>query len=426
MAADIKNYGNYSLEMVPEHFPATLTELRKSGRESFLNSGFPTFKTERWRATNLKKVQETQFTPVEITDVTLKEPLEGIEIKDRLRVINGQVQSDINHFSSDHKGILATALSQSGYKFPSELIGSVESGEGTPFYQLNTALFTDALSISVDEASEITEPIQIQYHAVTPGKAAAVSNRTVIEVRSGAVLNLVQEFLSEGDESILSNPVTEIILHSGARLNHTILQDESLKSNHFHQIFVHQGEGSEYEAVNLSPGAELSRSEYQVFLEGEKAHTDVRGLFAGSGNRVHNGDVTIHHRAKNCTSNSLFKAIGGDSSHGIFRGLVHVTEDGAGTDARQSYNSLVLTDDARITTEPHLLIYNDDVACSHGATVGQLDEKQLFYLESRGLDPVAAKKILIQSFAADVVSSLKSELQEVLLERVHNEVAALQ
>ncbi len=424
MATDIKIYENYSREMTPEYFNGSLEALRKSGRESFLASGFPTNQTEQWRTTDISTVRDTQYSPVELQDVTVVEPLLGVEIKDRLRVINGQVQSDTKSSAGNHKGLTIQALSQSE-SFPSELIGSVENSEGHSFYNLNSALFTDAIAVSVDETFTSDQPIQVQYHAVPKGTASVTSNRTVIEVRAGATFNFVQQFLSEGKDKILSNSVTEVILHAGAKLKHTILVDEGSESNYFHSVFVHQAADSTYEAINLTPGAQLSRSDFQVFLAGEKAHADVRGLFVGSGNRVHNGDVTMHHRAKGCTSNSLFKGIGGGNSHAIFRGLVHVTEDGAGTDAHQNYNSIVLSEDARITSEPHLLIYNDDVACSHGATVGQLDDKQLFYLETRGLNPIEAKKILIQSFAADVVAALDSTIQDVLFERVHDEVASI-
>jgi len=424
MATDIKIYENYSREMTPEYFNGALEDLRKKGRDSFAATGFPSFRTEQWRTTDITTVRNIQYSPVELQDVTVVEPLPGVAVKDRLRVINGQVQSDTQISGGNHKGLTLKALSQSD-TFPTELIGSVEDSEGHSFYNLNSALFTDALSVSVDESFDESHPIQVQYHAVPKGTASVTSNRTVVEVRAGATFNFIQQFLSEGKDDILSNSVTEIILHAGATLKHTILVDEGIDSNYFHSVFVHQAAESTYEAINLTPGAQLSRSDFQVFLTGENAKADVRGLFVGSDERVHNGDVTMHHRAKGCSSNSLFKGIGGGSSHAIFRGLVHVTEDGAGTDAHQNYNSLVLTDDARITTEPHLLIYNDDVACSHGATVGQLDEKQLFYLATRGLNPIEAKKILIQSFAAEVVASLDNAIQDVLFERVHNEVTAI-
>ena len=424
MATNINIYENYSREMTPTYFNDTLEALRKKGRESFIESGFPTKKTEQWRATDISTVINTEYSPVELQDVTVTEPLPGIDIKNRFRVINGQIQSDVKSNGEINSGLSIKALSQSD-NFPTELIGSVEESEGNSFYSLNSALFTDAISISVDESYPKDRVVQVQYHSVSKGAPSLSSNRTVIEVRAGSTFNFVQQFLSEGRDQILSNSVTEIILHKGAKLTHTILVDEGVESNYFHSVFVHLGEESSYEAINLTPGAELSRSDFQVFLAGKKAKADVRGLFVGSNKRVHNSDITVHHMAEDCSSNSLFKAIGGGSSHAIIRGLVHVTEDGAGTDAHQNYNALVLTDNARITTEPHLLIHNDDVACSHGATVGQLDDKQLFYLATRGLSPIEAKKILIQSFAAEVVTSLSNGIQEYLFDRVRKEVSTI-
>ncbi len=405
-----KQYAHYSFDL-PNRFPVLLQQLRAKSRASFLESGFPTRKWEQWRAIDIKKLHETAYTLGKYEEISSSK-------SEVIYSVNGVIAAN-----REHKGVIVRSLSKEGEQFPKELIGSVEKEKGSPFYHLNTALFEDALSLSVKQGNSISKPLQVDYYSTARENASLATHRTVIEVEAGATFDLTQQFVSEGEEELFSNSVTEIILHKGAKLHHRVIQDESKNSHHFHSIFVQQSQESHYEALLLAPGAHLSRTDYQIFLRGTKAQTDLKGLFVGSGQRVHNSDVTIHHQAKECQSSSLFKAIGGDKSHAIFRGLVHVSEDGAGTDARQSYNSLLLTDDARITTEPQLLIYNDDVACSHGATIGQLDEKQLFYLEARGLDPITAKKILIQSFAAEVVSSIENEeLKQTLLERVHDEV----
>ncbi len=397
---------------VPDYFPEDLVSFRDDNKKSFLETGYPTKFNERWRKFNIKSIEELPFTPVSIDIKLLDESDSAVISKNKIKVINGKVEEE-----TDRKDNGIKSLIKNSKEFPVGKIGSVENGKGTPFYNLNSALFIDALSISIEEKNEVA-PIEISYKTIISDKESVVSNRTIIEVGKGVELNLIQHFNSNDSIAILNNSVTEIILNDDATLKHTIFADENINSTHIHQIFVRQNSRSIYEAIPLSSGADFSRIEFQVFMEGENATSNIRGLYIGKDERIFNSDVTIHHRAKNCKSNTLFKGIGSDRSLGVFRGLVHVTKDGAGTDAHQKFNSLALSENAKICTEPHLLIYNDDVACSHGATVGQLDEKQLFYIESRGFDPKEAKKILIKSFAAEVFTDLNKDLKEFFLEKI--------
>lgn len=220
----------------------------------------------------------------------------------------------------------------------------------------------------------------------------------------------------------------EIEVSEGAKLLQIIqpsaAQESDTKAEQFIEVF--QGAGSNYEAVRITAPHAFSSDKVVVHLGGEGAHAEVRGLFVGSGSNKHESEVIMRHEKPGCTSSSLFKAIAGDSSYGKFNGMVYVAKGASQTSAEQQFKSLLLSDSARVQTEPQLEIYNDDVSCSHGATVGQLDEVQLFYLESRGFDPITAKKMLIESFAAEVVSLVPDEtIQKELLSRVHEQVVAV-
>ena len=217
----------------------------------------------------------------------------------------------------------------------------------------------------------------------------------------------------------------EIEVSEGAKLLQIITPTDGEGSAE-QTIEVFQAKESRYESVRITAPHELSTDKTIVHLGGEAATCEVRGLFIGSGSNKHESSVIMRHEKRGCSSSSLFKAIASDTSYGKFNGMVYVAKGASQTDAQQQFKSLLLSDTARIQTEPQLEIYNDDVVCSHGATVGQLDEVQLFYLESRGFDPITAKKMLIESFAAEVVSLVPDEtIQKELLNRVHQQVVAV-
>lgn len=244
--------------------------------------------------------------------------------------------------------------------------------------------------------------------------AGAVDVRVVIEAKAKATL--------------LSGDTGKWVIEMGeeSELLH-IISPEDVSTEDTEQIFeVFQTKGSRYDSVRVTADHPKSVDNTIIHLGGEGAQCEVRGLYVGSGKRFHESDVTMRHEKPGCQSKSLFKGIAGDDSAALFRGMVYVADGASKTEAEQSFKSLLLSDKARIQTEPQLEIYNDDVVCSHGATVGQLDEVQLFYLESRGFDPITARKMLIESFAAEVVSLVPDEsVRKMLLDRVHAQVLAV-
>lgn len=413
-----KKYEKLIGNNAPKYFSEALKSIRKKGSDDFLEKGFPNKFTEGWRKFDLNKFLDLSLKSVSKGEITKWEPKNNLPNDNLILVHNGVVKKEYHNIENIPE---IKIVSNNVNDFPVNLIGSVESNQGTSFYDLNSATFMDALSITTKQGQKY-KPLEIRYCSENSEDGEVVTNRTVIEVKEDSNLVLVQNYSSINNNVVLNNSVTEIILHKGSSLNHVIISEEGSNNYHINQVFIKQGEASHYKVMPLSNTVEFSRYEFQIFLEGDRAKADLSGLHLGCGRSVFNSDVTIHHRAKNCSSSSKFKGIGSDNALGVYRGLVYVYENGSGTNAHQGFHSLALSENSRICNEPHLIIQNDDVSCSHGATVGQLDKKQLFYLESRGVDPVEAKKMLIKSFAADALTGFGSEFKKLLLDKIITDV----
>ena len=377
------------------HDRDSLNRFKNEKLQRFIENGLPTKKVEKWRHFDMSDIKDCEYSISQNKIGGSSLPIDGYE---KIAVVNGNG----NNTSGDLLG----------------LVGTIEK-DSSHVTDLNGAIFDSVTTLSLKD----NDKVEVDYTVV--GSESVVANRTIIVVEENQNVELIEYYASDNGEDSFVNSVTEIIVKKGATLSHTVIQSENKTTTHLGTIFVSVEENAVYNGVTISTGSKKDRYETHVYLNGEGAGCDVRGLFAGNGERIHNGDVTIHHIAPNCTSNSLFRGIVNGNSTGIFRGLVHIYEGATKSDSNQGFHSLILNDDASIKTEPHLLVFNDDVAATHGATVGRLDDLQLFYLESRGLTPADAKKILIQSFAADTVTLLDGDVKNYLLELIHDEVKAV-
>jgi len=240
--------------------------------------------------------------------------------------------------------------------------------------------------------------------------------RTLIVVGDGATLRVVETYVgAEGASGYLSNPVTEIVVGSGARVEHVRVQIEAGDAWHLGEVAVRQGRDSDVRSTHFALGAKLSRVDAGARLEGEGGHHAVDGLYVVDGDGHVDHHTTLDHAVPHCTSHELFKGILGGRARAVFKGRIIVRPDAQKTDAIQHNPNLLLSDDALIHTRPQLEIYADDVRCTHGATVGQIDPDQLFYLRSRGIDPEAGRDLLIHAFARDVLDRVDvAGLREIL------------
>ncbi|MBI9099779.1 MAG: Fe-S cluster assembly protein SufD [Spirochaetaceae bacterium] len=391
---------------LPSSFNAQMKRYREKGLKRYSESGLPGKKVEHWMKFDINPLKE----------IIYKEALESIDknrpdlhreftgICERIDIINGFIQ--------DHKGTgyrISTLSSGDDTGRIPELIGSAGDEKGNYFYNLNSSLFSDTILIRVEKDNKKRNPLYISQLMLGKSEPIISNSRIIVEIEEGAKLELIQSFSGKSSSPYLNNSVTEIILHKNARMDHVVLQEDSEEAFVFNNLFVTQGESSEYNLQTLNAGASISRNEYHINLSRKNSSCHVTGLFLGKKNQLHNSDVTIHHNAPACTSRTTTKAIAGGASQGVFRGFAIVNPGAQKSDAIQQFKSILLNDTCQINMEPHLEIWADDVKCSHGATVGQLDQNQLFYLQQRGFTPEDARKVLLEAFAADVAELISIE-----------------
>ena len=297
------------------------------------------------------------------------------------------------------------------------------------FTALNTAFISSGAFLFISKGVSIDAPIHLLFIADVKEKAVASFPRILIVAEKGSSATVIESYASAHEEVYFTNAVVEIRLEDGARLNYYKVQRENSKAFHIATTQAELGRNSSFNSTTVTLGAQLSRHNINVALDNEGAECWVDGLYiVGSGQHADTHSL-IDHRKPHCTSHQLYKGILDGKSRAVFNGKVFVHENAQQTDAMQTNKNLLLSNEARVDTKPQLEIFADDVKCAHGATVGQLEEEELFYLSSRGLHPIIARNLLTYGFAEEViekikVESIKAQLDEAVLNRLHANLEA--
>lgn len=390
LAADFEAF-----RTAPAFGPEWLRTARSSAFARFLERGFPTTREEEWK-----------FTPVG--------PIASVEwrrgAKMSSEVIFGKTTSELTISP------LTEALATQTLDTP-----SLRSDH--PFVLLNTAFFEDGLFIHVAPRTVIEEPIEIRFVAQPGAEPSMATPRLVIVVGEQAQVSVIERYESAGGE-ILANAVTEVILGPGAVVNHVKVQQEAASVFHMASTFVHLHRASTFTSQAITFGGRISRNDITATLAGEGAEATLNGLYIADGETLVDTHTTIDHAQPHCPSHEVYKGILAGKAKAVFNGKIIVRPDAQKTDAKQTNKALLLSDDAVINTKPQLEIFADDVKCTHGAAIGQLDEDQMFYLRARGISASDARNILIHAFASDVLNgipheSLRQELEVALVEKLH-------
>ena len=407
--------------------PEWLKRFRAEGIQSFETLGFPTMKDEDWHFTSVSPIADRVFhsaKPGTISRETLERlglaRLEGLT----LVFVNGVFSPDLSVSEAERVGSgisiesLSTAIRRGGDNSLQNEIGSAATNTSSAFTALNSALFTDGALIRIADNANLEGTVDLVF--VSTENADSVSHvRNLIVAGRNCRATIVESYVSTGDIAYFTNAVTEVLLSDGARVNHYKLQSESMSAFHVGTTQARQLRSSYYESFSFATGADLSRTNVYTVLEGDGAECVLNGLYLADGTQHMDHQTYVEHIAPNCPSHELYKGILDGHSHGVFNGKVYVHPEAQKTDGKQSNNNLLLSDHARVDTKPQLEIFADDVKCTHGATVGRLDETALFYLQSRGLGKSVARKLLTYAFAADVLERLSLKpLKEALEARV--------
>ena len=372
--------------------------------------GYPTKRDEAWRYAPHRQLGELSFgPPVEPTSLVPELDLQMPELDGpRIVIVNGLVDLDRSNLAAPdglHISTLADSLADS----PERLTTHFErSGDQITdaYLAVNIAFGSDGAVVDVADGVTIDVPIHVIDVEVPNTTSNASCTGVVIHLGAGSSAMVVETRLGVGSEFGGSNIRTTVELGDDAVLEHVLLQNVPNTQIHLSRIEVTQGPRSTFRARSFNLGAAYGRLAYDVRLAGEGAHADMSGLYFGFGDQVLDQQVDVIHAAKNCTSRQSYRGVLDDSSTGVFNGGIDVCPGADGTDAEQSNDNLLLSNRAAINTQPRLEILADEVACKHGATVGQLDETALYYMRSRGIAADEARRLLINGFADQVVDDV--------------------
>ena len=388
---------------------------RKGAIDCFAEIGFPTRRDEDWKYTNVGAIEKHAFRPSGRQCMGLApEDLQPYLIADLpchlLVFVNGRYIRQPAQGLVLPQGVQAASLEQTLVDNPAAvepyLGGYVDAGK-QGFTALNTALMGDGAYVHIARNVVLPEPIHLLYLSTAQDGATACLPRNLIVAEQNSQATVIESYVSVGDAGYFTNVVTEAVLAQNAHVSHYKLQHESSRAYHVATLQAQQDKDSHFRSDSLSFGGNLARNDINSVLDGEGAECILNGLYMVGGRQHVDFHTRVDHRRPHCTSREFFKGVLDGRSRGVFNGRVYVHPDAQKTDAQQTNNNLLLSKNAEVDTKPQLEIFADDVKCSHGATVGQLDPNMTFYLRSRGIEEQAARAILTYAFARDIVDRIK-------------------
>ena len=415
IAADqIQSWLENQPNSLSDSVPSWLSNIRENALAEFEEIGLPSVKDEQWRYTNLKALKSRSFSPPVKTKLSLDI---GTSQFPRLVFVDGLLDRD-NSTALAEQGVynLAAYVQESPEKLEQHFSKTLPN-KRHGFTALNSAYAQDGFVIALDKGQQLSQTLEVVFVSQTPESVSHTRNLIIAPANSQCTI--IERHIGRSDEVYLSNHITEIIAGDNAHVDHYKLQQGSDQSFHFGGVFIQQGRHSNVKNHNINLGGLLTRNDINTDLLGEGAHMEMNGLVLGKGQQHIDNHTEVNHAVPHCTSDEYYKTILDDRSRSVFRGRIIVAEDAQQTLADQQNNNLLLSKKAEADTKPQLEIYADDVKCSHGATVGQLDETSLFYLKSRGIDDESARGLLTFAFANEVVDriqveSIKQELTKII------------
>lgn len=406
-----------------ENEPGWLRDLREVAFERFQRDGFPVARkgNEAWKYTDIRPVANASFqypaTPGEVDAATLDTRLPFDKDIIRVAVVDGHFAPLLSR-GLDQAGIVIQSLSDV-INERSDLIERhlgryAEPGHGA-FVALNAALFSDGVFILAEKA--VQTPVHVVY--VTTDRPAPVTfPRTLVLARTLSEVTLIESYVSLGEGNHFSDPVTEIVLEDGAKVNHYRLLTENKAAYHVGCLRTVVGRNASYNTVSYETGCDIARIDVDTILDDEGAQADLKGLYVTAGKQHIDNNVNIDHAKPHGYSRLYYKGILDEQSHAVFGGMVLVRPGADKTDAHQEDKNLVLSHEAEVDSKPSLEIYADDVKAGHGATAGALTDDALFYMQSRGIDSERAMLFLVRGFASEILDAVAVEpLREWLEEQ---------
>ncbi len=400
----------------------SLQALRKRAAQRFQELGWPTRRMEAWKHTDLSVLVRSSFeraVPSSVSTAAIQPFVyDGCH---QLVFVNGHWAPELSRVETLPKGCilghLADAL-QEHQDLMEPYLGKVVSFEDRAFAALNTAFLEDGAFLYLRPGTVMEKPIHLLFISTAKDRATVSYPRTLVVAKANSQATIIESYVGlEG--SYFTCPVTEIAVDENATVDHYKVQREHLKAFHLATMQVQLGRNSKFSSLSVALGGALARTDLSASLDAEGADCTLNGLYLVKDDQRVDHHINVDHRKPHGTSHQLFKGLLDGKSRAVFSGKVYVHPKAQKTDAQQSNRNLLLSDDALVHTNPQLEIFADDVKCSHGATVGQLDKEAIFYLRSRGLNEVAARRLLTYGFASDVleqikISAVRDDLEQLL------------
>jgi Fe-S cluster assembly protein SufD len=395
-----------------------LDAARRANREAFAAGGLPDTRVEAWKYTALRGLGQRRFASGDAEAATrdIDAATFGLPGVDgpRLVFVNGQFRADLSVLDRLPEGLSLQPLSQAlrgdaeslRFALSWPTLAGRDHDTGHACAQINAASAVDGVVLRVAAGARIGTPVQLVFVGAAGASELAWHARNVIELGEGATLSLVEEHVNSGEQAQLATMVSDIELREGAQLHHVTLQSAALDMNLIRRSNVRLHKRAQATLHVLELGGALVRHDLQVELLGDAAQLHTRGVFMPHGRQHIDTQLAIRHQALNTTSTSNWRGVASDRARGVFRGAIVVAPGADGSDASLTNKNLLLSPSAEIDTKPELEIYADEVRAAHGATVGQLDERSLFYLRSRGIPLGEARALLTAAFCRAVLDDL--------------------
>jgi Fe-S cluster assembly protein SufD len=401
------------LQVIDPEIVALLQDLRDRATLWVNKLTIPTKRDEEWRFTDLSPLLKVNFQKPEV-NVEAESAVAELSLPEapiRLVFVNGVYAPNLSSVTDIPEGLVVGNLAQLPVTHRSKVSQYLAQPQGVTdvFTSLNTAGLTDAAVVWVAKNTVVETPIHLLFLSVANESATINQPRCLVVAESGSQVTLVEDYLNRKDakeEVYFTNAVTEIFLEQNAQVSHTRIQREGKAAFHIGKSAIAQARDSRYTCNAISLGAKLSRHNLEVLQTGEQTETTLNGLTVIAGEQLADTHSVIAYTKPYGTSNQLHKCIVADKGHAVFNGKVFVPQAAQLTNAGQLNRNLLLSPKARVDTKPQLEITADNVKCSHGATVGQLEADEVFYLQSRGLNQADARKLLIDAFAAEILNQL--------------------
>ena len=396
--------------------PSWLQPLRRAGLARFAELGFPTLQQEDWRFTNIAPIAKLPFRPVLRPDpvemeagVASRFAFGGLPAC-RLVFVNGHYRPALSSPGTPGDGItiksLAAAVADDAGLVERCLAGH-PLGEDNPFTALNTAFFQDGAFIHLAPGKTCETPIHLLFLS-TAGESGATANpRNLILADDRARATILESYAGVIDAPYFTNAVTILSLGEGAAVEHLKFQDEAPGAFHIAALQARLGRNSNFISHSIATGARLSRNNIRACLAGEGVECVLNGLYLTRGEQLADHHMVVEHARPNCASHEFYNGILEGRSRGVFHGRILVRPDAQKTDAKQTNKNLLLSEEATVDTKPQLEIYADDVKCTHGATIGQLNDESIFYLRTRGIGAERARRMLIHAFAGEIIDRIR-------------------